>query len=209
MANLPPGKTLPRNHNVLDAISHTLATTPVPQLMEVLAQMKVRSLIVPRRVSYYFRQAFVITHPDQARMLLVKHPQLAYALFQSLLLNGIVDQSVLTRMMASSAPKAGPPPPMARPPVPPAAAIPPVYSYPPPLQNTPMVPTPPPSAAPYGVPPPLSGVPGAPPYYRPPPPPSMVPPPMSAPAPVKARPPGPGEINESQRVSVGCRLEGQ
>jgi cleavage stimulation factor subunit 2 len=41
------------------------------------------------------RQAFVITHPDQARSLLVAHPQLAYALFQALLLNKIVDPAIL------------------------------------------------------------------------------------------------------------------
>jgi cleavage stimulation factor subunit 2 len=40
-------------------------------------------------------QAFVITHPDQARSLLVAHPQLAYALFQALLLNKIVDPAIL------------------------------------------------------------------------------------------------------------------
>jgi hypothetical protein len=37
----------------------------------------------------------VITHPDQARTLLVAHPQLAYALFQALLLNKIVDPAIL------------------------------------------------------------------------------------------------------------------
>jgi hypothetical protein len=37
----------------------------------------------------------VITHPDQARALLVHHPQLAYALFQALVLNKIVDAAVL------------------------------------------------------------------------------------------------------------------
>jgi hypothetical protein len=37
----------------------------------------------------------VITHPDQARALLVAHPQLAYALFQALLLNKIVDPAIL------------------------------------------------------------------------------------------------------------------
>jgi hypothetical protein len=42
-----------------------------------------------------FYQAFVITHPDQARSLLVAHPQLAYALFQALLLNKIVDPAIL------------------------------------------------------------------------------------------------------------------
>jgi cleavage stimulation factor subunit 2 len=41
------------------------------------------------------QQAFVITHPDQARSLLVAHPQLAYALFQALLLNKIVDPAIL------------------------------------------------------------------------------------------------------------------
>jgi len=56
MANLPPGKTIPRNHNVLDAISHTLATTPVPQLMEVLAQMKARSDLLFRRVSEHLHR---------------------------------------------------------------------------------------------------------------------------------------------------------
>ncbi len=37
----------------------------------------------------------MITHPDQARALLVAHPQLAYALFQALLLNKIVDPAIL------------------------------------------------------------------------------------------------------------------
>ncbi|KAK7683773.1 hypothetical protein QCA50_013149 [Cerrena zonata] len=43
--------------------------------------------------------AFVITHPDQARALLVAHPQLGYALFQALLLNKIVDPAILQRML--------------------------------------------------------------------------------------------------------------
>ena len=58
-------------------------------------------------------QAFVITHPEHARILLVKQPQLAYALFQALLLNKIVDSAILERMLATSrapgsAPLAGP-----------------------------------------------------------------------------------------------------
>ncbi|RDB18854.1 hypothetical protein Hypma_014532 [Hypsizygus marmoreus] len=56
------------------------------QLMEVLALMK----------------AFVITHPKQARSLLNAHPQFAYALFQALLLNKIVDSATLQRMLATS-----------------------------------------------------------------------------------------------------------
>jgi cleavage stimulation factor subunit 2 len=37
----------------------------------------------------------VITHPEQAKALLVAHPQLAYALFQALLLAKIVDPAIL------------------------------------------------------------------------------------------------------------------
>lgn len=37
----------------------------------------------------------MITHPEQARALLVAHPQLSYALFQALLLNKIVDPGIL------------------------------------------------------------------------------------------------------------------
>ena len=54
----------------------------------------------------------MITHPEHARILLVKQPQLAYALFQALLLNKIVDSAILERMLATSrapgAPLAGP-----------------------------------------------------------------------------------------------------
>jgi hypothetical protein len=77
------------------------------QLVEVLAQFKVRRscscqpylLHLFRRIAHLealnLSQAFVITHPDQARSLLVAHPQLAYALFQALLLNKIVDPAIL------------------------------------------------------------------------------------------------------------------
>ncbi|KAH9474802.1 Cleavage stimulation factor subunit 2 [Psilocybe cubensis] len=92
LANIPPGITIPKGASALDHISRTLATLPESQVIEVLAQMK----------------AFVITHPDQARTLLIKHPQLAYALFQSLLLNKIVDPNILERMLASSRGSAGP-----------------------------------------------------------------------------------------------------
>lgn len=37
----------------------------------------------------------MITHPEQARALLIAHPQLGYALFQALLLNKIVDPAIL------------------------------------------------------------------------------------------------------------------
>ncbi|KAH9036815.1 hinge domain of cleavage stimulation factor subunit 2-domain-containing protein [Lactarius pseudohatsudake] len=79
LRGLPQGVPVPPGASALDMISQTLATMNPAQLVEVLAQFK----------------AFVITHPDQARALLVAHPQLAYALFQALLLNKIVDPAIL------------------------------------------------------------------------------------------------------------------
>lgn len=71
----------------------------------------------------------MITHPEHARILLVKQPQLAYALFQALLLNKIVDSAILERMLATSrapggAPMAGSPPGQSQ--IPPTAARPPM-----------------------------------------------------------------------------------
>jgi len=86
LRNLPQGVPVPLGASALDMISQTLATMNPTQLVEVLAQFK----------------AFVITHPDQARSLLVAHPQLAYALFQALLLNKIVDPAILQRMLAAT-----------------------------------------------------------------------------------------------------------
>ncbi|KAF8802367.1 hypothetical protein BYT27DRAFT_7235456 [Phlegmacium glaucopus] len=113
LASLPSGIQVPKGSSVLDSISQTLASMAPNHLMEVLAQMK----------------AFVITHPDHARILLVKLPQLAYALFQALLLNKIVDSAILERMLATSRAPGGAPlagsspaqsqiPPSARPPIP-------------------------------------------------------------------------------------------
>jgi cleavage stimulation factor subunit 2 len=42
LANVPPGKQVPKGASALDSISQTLASMPPNQLMEVLAQMKVR-----------------------------------------------------------------------------------------------------------------------------------------------------------------------
>ncbi|KDR74950.1 hypothetical protein GALMADRAFT_249895 [Galerina marginata CBS 339.88] len=134
LANLPSGIQVPKGSSALDSISQTLASMPPNQLIEVLAQMK----------------AFVITHPDQARMLLVKHPQLSYALFQALLLNKIVDSTILERMLASSrgpsAVPVAPPvvPQMAPPPIanrPPMSALPPhLQHHVPPTQYPPQMP---------------------------------------------------------------------
>ncbi|KAH9848634.1 hypothetical protein C2E23DRAFT_937864 [Lenzites betulinus] len=137
LASLPKGVPLPPGANALDAISHALATTDPSQILEVLAQMKART-------------AFVITHPDQARALLVAHPQLGYALFQALLLHKIVDPAVLNRMLAATGASA--PPAAAAPPPQPPAQPPTVYAQPPPViqQPPPMYPpaVPPPSQTP-------------------------------------------------------------
>jgi cleavage stimulation factor subunit 2 len=111
LRNLPQGVSVPSGTSSLDMISQTLATMNPTQLVEVLAQFKVRrpwscqplsrrtffgrSLISKPWFYMVLFQAFVITHPDQARSLLVAHPQLAYALFQALLLNKIVDPAIL------------------------------------------------------------------------------------------------------------------
>lgn len=50
-ANLPPGIQIPQGASALDYISQTLATMQPSQLMEVLAQMKVRQLFRMRFVS--------------------------------------------------------------------------------------------------------------------------------------------------------------
>lgn len=70
----------------MDSISQTLASMSSAELTEVLAQMK----------------AFVITRPEQARILLTSNPQFAYALFQALLLNNVVDPKVLQQMLNST-----------------------------------------------------------------------------------------------------------
>ncbi|TFK31498.1 hinge domain of cleavage stimulation factor subunit 2-domain-containing protein [Crucibulum laeve] len=154
LAGIPPGKSVPNGSTALDKISHTLATMQPSQLMEVLAQMK----------------AFVITYPDQARTLLVKHPQFAYALFQSLLLNKIVDPTILQRMLAATGSSIPVPSPVQAPPRPPVSA--------PPHFQQQQAPHYPPHPPPHGMPPfPPSGL------HQPQPIPGMGPPPMSAPPP--------------------------
>ncbi|KAG6860714.1 hypothetical protein C0995_008299 [Termitomyces sp. Mi166 len=213
LVNLPPGIQISQGASALDYISQTLATMQPSQLMEVLAQMK----------------AFVITHPEQARTLLLAHPQLAYALFQALVLNKIVDSAILQRMLAATTGGTAPPP-VTRAPVPPLLQHPQPPQYPPmapqaypppPLQQAqPPIPglgvaPPPPIPAPtmYGhhMPPPHVGMPPPPmpPYsYRPPPPAAqpMAPPPQTQttppPAPQPATPAAPPGISDDQRAMI-------
>ncbi|KAI0327525.1 hypothetical protein GY45DRAFT_1327531 [Cubamyces sp. BRFM 1775] len=190
LASLPKGVPLPPGSNALDAISHVLASTDPTQILEVLAQMK----------------AFVITHPDQARALLVAHPQLGYALFQALLLHKIVDPAVLNRMLAAtgaSVPPAAAPPPAApqvhqpapyMPPPAPMQQQQPPPMYPPPPSQTPVHhSTPPVPPSMYSQPPPQMQ---PPPYYRPP------PPAAAPPVPQHLQQPAPSHLPVQHPMSV-------
>ncbi|KFY64069.1 hypothetical protein V496_03502 [Pseudogymnoascus sp. VKM F-4515 (FW-2607)] len=82
--DLPPGLTCP------DSISRTLNTLPPSQLLDVLSQMK----------------SLVTTDQGKAIELLRQAPQLSYAIFQALLLMGLVS----TDSLASVVDAAGAPP---------------------------------------------------------------------------------------------------
>lgn len=200
LSSVPPGVQLPKSVSALDHISQTLASMSPSHLMEVLAQMK----------------AFVITYPEQARTLLVSHPQLAYALFQALLLNKIVDSAILQRMLEATAGGGGAVAPSAplRPPVPPHLQHP-MYSQmpygaPPPLQQPQPVQGMPPPPPPMPVPPPSAMFPPGmpvPPYYRPPPPTQAQPLPPAQPSAPATGPQGAGlhsapDISDSQRLML-------
>jgi cleavage stimulation factor subunit 2 len=92
-AELPPGITCP------DAISKTLSTLPPPQLLDILSQMK----------------SLVVNDPVRATELLKQAPQLSYAIFQALLLMGLVDSSLIASVVESSNSTVPVPPPTATP----------------------------------------------------------------------------------------------
>ncbi len=107
---LPPGVELPPSLTCPDAISRTLSTLPPEQLLDILSQMK----------------GLVMTDPAKATELLRQAPQLAYAIFQSLLLLQLVDPTILGSLVETSAapapvaqapPAQQAPPQVARPPV--------------------------------------------------------------------------------------------
>ncbi|KAH8676524.1 hinge domain of cleavage stimulation factor subunit 2-domain-containing protein [Tricladium varicosporioides] len=112
--DLPPGLTCP------DAISRTLNTLPPSQLLDVLSQMK----------------TLAATDPAKATELLHQAPQLSYAIFQALLLMGLVSTESLQSVVQSAAPEAPPaavaPPPVQTPYQPPGGAYPPGFPPPPP-----------------------------------------------------------------------------
>lgn len=76
---IPPGVPVPPGSTALDVISNVIATMQPQQLMDIMGHMK----------------NFVHNSPEQARHLLQTQPQLSYALFQAMLMNQIVDPSVL------------------------------------------------------------------------------------------------------------------
>ncbi|KZZ93121.1 Nucleotide-binding, alpha-beta plait [Ascosphaera apis ARSEF 7405] len=91
----PPGSEIPAGLTCPDAISRTLAALPAHSLLDVLNQMK----------------ALVMTDPARATELLRQAPQLAYAIFQALLLMNLVDQSALAQVVEQTAqPVVAPPP---------------------------------------------------------------------------------------------------
>ncbi|KAI9811998.1 MAG: hypothetical protein M1827_004890 [Pycnora praestabilis] len=140
---LPPGIELRPNLTCPDAISETLKTLPPPQLLDILSQMK----------------GLVMGDPAKATELLRQAPQLSYAIFQALLLMGLVDTQVLGSVVEQAqqpalAPQPTPQPPQAQPipPRPPPQHPPnfpqymgqPMHVPTPPLQHQPYAPPPPP-----------------------------------------------------------------
>ncbi|RXK36049.1 hypothetical protein M231_06697 [Tremella mesenterica] len=89
--NLPQGQEVLPGEKATDVISRTLAAVTPGQMQEVMAGVK----------------TLITSHPEQARQLLASQPQLAYALFQAMLLMKIVDPSILQRI--SPLPPAAPP----------------------------------------------------------------------------------------------------
>ncbi|KAG6826170.1 hypothetical protein H0H92_000835 [Tricholoma furcatifolium] len=194
LANLPPGIQLPPGVSALDRISQILAATDINKITEVLAQMKAS------------KKSFLA------------HPQLAYAVFQALVMNNIVDPSILQRMLAATTSGTAQPMTAARPPMPPPHVPPqqpPQYpSMPPQAYPPPPMPgfAPPPAASMYAhqphMPPHASMPPPAMPAYsyHPPPPPAQ---PMvhQAPSPAlqvspPAAAPAPPAISDEQRSMI-------
>lgn len=93
---LPLGVDLPPGLSCPDAISRTLNTLPPAQLLDVLSQMK----------------TLATTDPSKAIELLNQAPQLSYAIFQALLLMGLVSTEALTSVVeaATTAPIPAPVP---------------------------------------------------------------------------------------------------
>jgi cleavage stimulation factor subunit 2 len=111
---LPVGVDLPAGLSCPDAISRTLNTLPPAQLLDVLSQMK----------------TLASTDPAKATELLHQAPQLSYAIFQALLLMGLVSTEALSSVVSEAA--SAPPPVVAQQYPPPPVNYPPGFPPPPP-----------------------------------------------------------------------------
>lgn len=137
---LPPGAEVPPGLTCTSAISKTLSTLPTQQLLDILSQMK----------------GLVMGDPAKATELLKQAPQLSYAIFQALLLMGLVDTTVLSSVVEQASQPVAPPPqplPPSRPG--PAFQPPPQQTYPqyPSMPTQIHAPTPPVPTQPYQPPP--------------------------------------------------------
>ncbi|KAI9877304.1 MAG: hypothetical protein M1830_004284 [Pleopsidium flavum] len=135
---LPPGVDLAPNLTCPDAISRTLSTLPPPQLLDILSQMK----------------GLVMSDPAKATELLKQAPQLSYAIFQALLLMGLVDTAVLASVVEQASQPPQPPQQTPQPQAQPYLPQPqPTYTQFPPIPGPTHVPTPPVQTLPYAPPP--------------------------------------------------------
>ena len=137
---LPPGADVPPGLTCTSAISKTLSTLPTQQLLDILSQMK----------------GLVMGDPAKATELLKQAPQLSYAIFQALLLMGLVDTTVLSSVVEQASQPAAPPPQQ----LPPSRPAPPfqpppqqTYQQYPSMPTQIHAPTPPVSSQPYQPPP--------------------------------------------------------
>ncbi|CAK7272786.1 hypothetical protein SEPCBS119000_005306 [Sporothrix epigloea] len=80
---LPPGKDIPPGASATDEISRVLRTLPPTQLLDVLIQMK----------------TLATNEPARATELLAQAPQLAFAVFQALLLMDLVSPEAIQAVL--------------------------------------------------------------------------------------------------------------
>lgn len=136
---LPAGKELPPGVTCTDAISRTLNTLPPPQLLDILGQMK----------------TLATSDPQRATELLQHAPQLAYAVFQALLLMGLVSPEAIQSVVdpnAAQPVQAAPPVGFPAAPVPGFPGAPPVANSTPPVASMPYAPPPAAAPQPYAAP---------------------------------------------------------
>ncbi|KAG9128038.1 hypothetical protein FRC07_005905 [Ceratobasidium sp. 392] len=153
LASIPSGVPVPPGSSPLDVITNAIVGLGQDKQIELLQQMK----------------TFVTSNPDAARAVLVAHPQLAYACFQTMLMTNVVDPAVLHKML----PGGNAQPPVAQAPAPAPVPAPTAPPIPPPMAQYP--------PTYYGAPPPVANPQYA--QYQAPPPPVPAPPPVAPQAP--------------------------